>query len=266
MIYCIIWFERYGLDVRITLINRLFISADYIGIFWMATCQQLDIFRYVYGPLPQFVCHFADYSKFALTNQLFMTFAFIMLSRYIFIFWLKNPAGFYDDFWYKFIISWIAMFCWISQITVYMGPGKHFPNFYICSGIDPITDDTLSQKNYLLNSVVRICSVLIQLVISIRIKYYKRKIAEGNGETPQLRIENVFPIAFVLFVIILQFPRQTVELYKMNEYPFYLTEYFFTLIRPILTCISMASVKFAKDATFRTVLKKEINDFILRFY
>ena len=175
MIYSIIWFERYGLKVRKTLINRLFISADYIGIVWLSLFQQLDVLRYLYGPLPQLVCHFTDYSKFALTNQIFTTFAFIMITRYLFIFYLKNPAGFYDEFWYKFILAWIIMFSWISQIPVYLGPGKHFPNFYICAGLSPVPDETQGEKNYAFNSSVRMCSVFIQMVIAIRIKYYKWK-------------------------------------------------------------------------------------------
>ena len=261
MIYCIIWFERYGLDVRKTLINRLFLSLDYIGIIWLSLFQQLDVLRYLYGPMPQLVCHLTDYSKFALTNQIFTTFAFIMITRYILIFYLKNPAGFYNEFWYKFILAWIIMFSWTSQIVVYLGPGKHFPNFYICAGISPLPDETGGEKNYTFNSCVRLCSVLIQMVIAIRIKLYKWKYSNVIGKTFQFGSENIFPYVFVLFVIIIQFPREKIELSKLNEYPFYLTEYFFTLIRPILTGLLVASVKFSKDSKFRSVLVKKIKDY-----
>ena len=265
MICCIIWFEFYGQDVRRTLINRLFISADYIGVIYVGFYQQLDLLRYMYGPLPQYVCHFTDYSKFAITNQVFLTFAFIMLSRYLFIFCLKNPAGFYDEFWYKFILGWIIIFSWISQIAVYMGPGKQFPNFYICAGINPIADEKFGEKNHTFNGIIRICSVVIQLLISIRIKYYKWKHSGEISQTVMFGTENVFPIVFMFFVIVLQFPRQKIELYKLNEFPLYLTEYFFTLIRPIVTVLLMASIKFIKDSTFRFVLQKEIKNLSVKF-
>jgi hypothetical protein len=41
----------------------------------------------------------------------------IMVTRYTFIFWLKNPAAFQDEFWSLFINLWVVGFSWIAQLV-----------------------------------------------------------------------------------------------------------------------------------------------------
>jgi hypothetical protein len=36
--------------------------------------------------------------------------------RYLFIFWLKNPAAFNDEFWGKFLNWSVVILSWISQV------------------------------------------------------------------------------------------------------------------------------------------------------
>jgi hypothetical protein len=58
-------------------------------------------------------------------------------ARFLFIFHLKNPARFHDDFWHLFINTWIVGFGVISQFVFVYLPGVQPISFYICAGIDP---------------------------------------------------------------------------------------------------------------------------------
>jgi hypothetical protein len=42
----------------------------------------------------------------------------IILARYVYIFRLKNPAAFPDDFWHRFLNTWIFWFCTASQVPL----------------------------------------------------------------------------------------------------------------------------------------------------
>jgi len=39
----------------------------------------------------------------------------IILSQYLFIFWLKNLAAYNDDFWSLYFDLWATLFTWIAQ-------------------------------------------------------------------------------------------------------------------------------------------------------
>ena len=49
---------------------------------------------------------------------------FMALLRYIFICWLKNPAGFKEDFWSLFLYLWTAPVAVIFHFVWGMLPGK----------------------------------------------------------------------------------------------------------------------------------------------
>jgi hypothetical protein len=49
------------------------------------------------------------------------------LFRYVFIFWLKNPAAFEDDFWLIFVNAWSMTFSFLSQLPRALVPGNQGP-------------------------------------------------------------------------------------------------------------------------------------------
>jgi hypothetical protein len=93
-----------------------------------------------------------------------------MIFRYIFIFWLKNPAAFNDDFWSVFVNLWIFLFAWLSQIAVIFGPGRPYRNYYICTGRDPTLDEHLAEKNLSFNLGFKLFSILLHAIMGIRIQ------------------------------------------------------------------------------------------------
>ena len=52
----------------------------------------------------------------------------LSLSRFAYIFWLKNPAAFHDDFWCFFLSIWINAFGLVCQ-------GPILLNFYVIADI-----------------------------------------------------------------------------------------------------------------------------------
>ena len=51
--YGIIWYERYGTDLKRILLNMLVSSMSWAGVVWYALLQPIEILRYTYGPLPE---------------------------------------------------------------------------------------------------------------------------------------------------------------------------------------------------------------------
>jgi hypothetical protein len=41
----------------------------------------------------------------------------IVIARYIFIIWMKNPLSFQDDFWYLFVNLWVVFFRLTEDMT-----------------------------------------------------------------------------------------------------------------------------------------------------
>ena len=56
MFWGVIWFERYGLDKKRTLINKLVSSICWNFLFWNLTIQMVTAARIVTGPLNYPIC------------------------------------------------------------------------------------------------------------------------------------------------------------------------------------------------------------------
>ena len=90
-------------------------------------------------------------------------FDLIILTRYAYVFWLKNPAGFNDDFWVVFFNMWVVtketpkeVFATLHQYIKHLHlkdaslvNGKH-AYCLIGQGVAPLTEamDSLKEANY----------------------------------------------------------------------------------------------------------------------
>ena len=104
-IFRIIWYEKYGSDIKRSLNNRLFIASWFSLLTWYYIPLQIDLTRYIFGRLPKPVCYFSVFVKFFVTTNCIVLIDITFLVRYFMIFWLKNPAGCHDEFWSIFLIS-----------------------------------------------------------------------------------------------------------------------------------------------------------------
>ena len=99
LLYGIIWFERYGADLKRTLVDKSIASLCWCELVAETIWFGLNFLRYVMGPLPPSVCWIK--TGFVYTNgmvQLLFVDVYL-ITRYLYIFVLKNPASVEDDFW-----------------------------------------------------------------------------------------------------------------------------------------------------------------------
>jgi hypothetical protein len=233
--------------------------------------------RYIFGPLPKAICHFSVFVKFYLTTHGIVLLDMIMVSRYIFIFWLKNPAAFYDEFWSYFLNCWTFVFTFFTQLLLTLLPGKDFPDIWICTGTDPNEDVQTEYKSVRGNNVFKVFSIILHIVIPLRIKIYKWKLSQENASYhPRSKIawlfsldsnsaldtaESIIPLALMGMAVLLNTPRKRLSLETLNNYPDCLQEYFYTFIRPTLMVLLAASSKFIGNRNLRKFWAKELRSF-----
>ena len=203
---------------------------------------------------------------------------FIAIARYIFIFWLKNPAGFNDEFWSTLINLWTLLATALLQFTQIFLPGKDYPDIWICSGENPNLDPNSEYKTVTPNNIIKLASVIIHVAISLRINYYKWKVDENEvARTPRSKIfwissikidsavditESIIPFGLMAIGLIMNLPRRKINLEKLNQYPECLNEYFYTLVRPISALLLAGSIKLIRDEHYRNTMVKEIRNIL----
>ena len=103
----IIWYEKYGADLKRTLTNRLVSSISWCVLESMVFICCIDLLLYFHRPLPKWICILQSFFRNAVLVRLLCLFDAIIIARYIFIFWIKNPLNFDDQFWCTFTNFWI---------------------------------------------------------------------------------------------------------------------------------------------------------------
>ena len=108
-LFGIIWFERFGSDLKRMFINRAVSSLCWTILVYFTIIQVSDILFYFDIPFPKLYCYTYLMLRNAFTIQVILHLDSIIVIRYIFIFWLKNPMNFQDDFWCVFINLWVVV-------------------------------------------------------------------------------------------------------------------------------------------------------------
>ena len=108
----------------------------------------------------------------------------IMISRFIFIFVLKNPSAFQDDFWSLFGNIWALSFCWIGQIVSEAMLGCDNTNVNICSGKNIYISEECQHftRNDRFNGIIAGFSVILHIFVLVKIKIFK--LAEPEPHHP----------------------------------------------------------------------------------
>jgi hypothetical protein len=176
--FSLIWYEKFGSDKRRTLINKLVSALCWNGMVFLSTCQLAYAVRFYFGPLPKLVCFWLFVIRKAIVINLVLLATAMTLTRYIFIFWLKNPAAFNDEFWFVFVNLWIAGLSFITQFLRGSIPGSQLLEYSICSGEDPST--ILSSPPFM-RGIFELLSLIIHIYAHLRIIIHKRKEAATIG-------------------------------------------------------------------------------------
>ena len=272
--YGIIWFERYGADVRRVLLNRLVSSICWTGFEYYCLALVADLVRYVAGPLPTALCVAQLILKNAVFIQNVLFCDAIAIVRYLLYFSLRGSSELQDEFWSQIIKLWIVGFSLLSQFVYLFIPGVQPLNIYICSGEDPAIFGDVHQfkKNYLLLLVIAL-SIILQIGVAVRIVFHKIKIHESSA-SPENKINFILSEILVVlgftFVSSLMsffvFKTYSMEAVMINFYPNYIYLYCLQTLGPILVGFTICILLYTRNSGLRTTVAKESIEFLKRIY
>lgn len=271
LLYFIVWFERFGNDLKRTLVNMLTSVICCTFIFYLLTCQSLEVLRFSFGPLPPAVCCFQNLIKCSVLCVAFLLTDAIICARYVYIFWLKNPASFHDSFWCCFVTTWIYGTATVLMLAVSFLTDSQTMGFFICSGT---TTKDLKKLTSDVFSVVVGSSLLLHIAVNLRIKYYKiqNRVRPFQQQQPSqtastfLKDFDVDSLAnsssclacILIFVatLICIHRLDHIVMTELNDFPNYLCAYFINLISPCLAMDIWMLLLFRKEKV-RKAFKEE---------
>jgi hypothetical protein len=272
----IIWFERFGSDKKRTLINKLVVSIILTVFQCGCFVQTSDIIRYLSGPMPDVFCLIQAILRSSFLSDFLLYFDAIIIIRYLYIFVLKNPAAFQDDFWYHFINFWIKSFSLIFQGSWHILAVRQPVGFYICCDRDPSLDNP---EPTIIYGGLEIFSLLLHIFAYVKIKRYKEKRSVGpeprsimqKGSvlveietttlaTLAINTFNMFALCLTTFNVIVA---NKLDPKTFNEFPNHYFVYYAFLISPtVFSCWSVGQFYFSNKLLLKS-FKNEFKSFVL---
>jgi len=98
----------------------------------------------------------------------------MLILKYVFVFWLKNPMAFEDEFWLLFAKRWIRVYSILAQIIADIFPGKRVFFVYVCSNTKPEFGD-LSISRFATSSGLNILLLVLFSVIGVKLHLHNSK-------------------------------------------------------------------------------------------
>jgi len=169
--YGIIWYEHFGSDKQRILVNKFVSSLCWTFLEWLFFIQTFDIVSFIVGPMPNSICFTQVLLRNSIPLQVLLFMNGIAVTRYIFIFWLKNPTAFKDDFWSFFLNMWVVGYSLITEACCrIVGPQAIY--FYFCNGKQS-AGESPSTALPLPMQILMLISLALQIIIIIRIQVQK---------------------------------------------------------------------------------------------
>ena len=278
--YSIIWYEKYGQDLKRTIVNRIFSSICWTVIEFTLLVSILDLARYFFfGPLPKLFCWSQVIVKSGIILKLMLLQTGLIISRYVCIFWLKNPAAFHDDFWSFFINIWVALAGYIFQFVSVFALNQYSLMYYICIGQNPKSGPYIPfTHNYIFYGICTII-ITIHIILSVKIFCYKNKmkleVATNQSCTQKLMLLKTlekqtlsdfttitFSIVAVGALTMLVLRLFQVEPQELNNFPNYLIVYWIQLANAPVFIILLLTMCYARNQQMRKIMIREIKDFL----
>ena len=172
LLLAIIWFERFGSDKKRTILN-MFVNMNCWNCIALVLLGQVpEIVIYSAGPLPPMLCNIHSVIRESIICSILMYIDAIIVFRFVYIFKLKNPAAFRDDFWCLFVSLWIYIFDLIAVGTLNIWANFQSVPTFICTGQIAV----LPSKSFdIVLSFFAVNSALLHFTINLIIYFYKRK-------------------------------------------------------------------------------------------
>ena len=181
--YSIIWYERFGSDSKRILTNKLVSMIFWYEIFGSQFAFFSDTFIFLFAPMSNYSCLIMAFLRLMLVSNIVTFLNFIVFSKYIFIFWMRNPGSVQDDFWTVFISMWTFVFSFIFSLVRVIQAKKEMIFYYFCMNSDPEKDNHLQARAD--DQIELMFCFLLHLVITLRVQIFKFKKAHSTAVAPQ---------------------------------------------------------------------------------
>ena len=177
LLFAVIWFERFGSDKKRTLLNMLVNMNCWTGIAFLILGQVPVIIIYTFGPLPVMFCLLHTMVRLSIICSILMFTNAIIMFRFFYIFRLKNPAAFNDDFWCLFVSLLIYIISFIFIITLNTLANHQIMANFLCTGQITGLSLKITGKGIML---LTFASAILHSTIHLKIYFHKQKFRIGT--------------------------------------------------------------------------------------
>jgi hypothetical protein len=268
--YGVVWYERFGTDNKRTLMNKLVSNVCWTLIQFVLICQTGDIIRYTIGPFPVYLCTIFQVVRTAMKVQLLLILDIMQITRYIFIFKLKNPSAVHDDFWSSFINLWVFGYGLASSFVTFFVNGRKPLMYYICADMDMTSSMNYSQRTY---GVTEVFSLFVHVVIQARIWHYKATLKQkepkaligskqNNNSLSNFTTNLISILGFCVFVFLTMKANSMTNL-DVKEFPNSLFMQIFQLIAINMFGLTLSVVYYIKHKIMAKAIYLSVKEFIL---
>ena len=276
MYYGAAWYEQFGHDKYRTLVNQLISFLCIVMVVHILVCVTGDICIAMFSPLSVWFCEIENYLKNSTLVIIILVIDFILIVKFVLIFYLKTPSIVHADFWNIFLRIWIIAFVFLNQFVHLYFPGKKALKFYICINDFPISDQHSRYKTRWVTIALGFLSLVLCSSIYIKIKLFVKKGASILNHNliniPTLKKKKYankkalvsICVAMITILPLFLFFKQMDPL-KMNQYPNYYTYWLVHSVSPFY--ISLFLILYYYDrTTMRKVLYRKTKESIENFY
>jgi hypothetical protein len=248
-------------------VNQTISSVCWSIVIWIVFVQIPEMIRYISNPFSSTFCFVHLLLKNALVMQATLLFDAAIIVRYLFIFWLKDPFHFQDDFWYLYVNLWILSFSLATQFIYLFLPGCQPLNYSICTGQhQPPCNASIPPKPNYSTLILHLFSISTHIFVTVRLQLHKRKqnqmqttIEMQNLTDYKTAISNVI-IMLVLVLFLVLFNKVQPE--KANIFPYYLIVYGCHMFVPFLGIFSICLMYYMRQPKLRRTIYRELVDWI----
>ena len=191
----IIWYEKYGIDQKRTIINMYSAMFCWVCLEFLFFIQIPESVRFVYGPLPIIICHGQSIMRNCIVAMWLSYMNASIITKYFLIFWIKNPAAFYNEFWCIFVSICIHFFPFLIELSRVFLAADQTLGFNICTGRDPSATE---KKDSSVFGMIIFLSGILHAAIYIRIFAHNHK-EEGFFKSKTA----IFKVRFLIISVIL---------------------------------------------------------------
>ena len=197
MTFSAIWYDYYGTTNYRTLIHQIVTKMFWTSSLGVPMIEAFDVAALVTGPWPEWACGFNLGLRTGVKNQLLILSNFLILTRYLFIFHLKNPAAVAEKFWVRLILAWTIVVNVITSLAFVILSKRKPIIFYVCSDTNPDQDSNLGSNVYL-----EMFSFFFHLLLNARIKLFKNSArAQNIFSVDERRMTNLSMNIFGILVL-----------------------------------------------------------------